>query len=264
MKVLFFGDIVGKIGRKAIKQVLPAWRKKYAPDFIIASGDNLAHGISVTKSTAAEMLEAGVQVMTNGDHAFDKEEASEVVEQYPNVIRPANFPPGLPGTGDFLAVDSGKSLLVVNLVGRVFLRQNFDCPFRKLDEILKKYSEEKPMAVLVDFHAEATSEKMAMGFYADGRVSAVLGTHTHIGTADAKILPKGTAFISDVGMVGAIDSVIGAEKEAVLEALLNQTKFRYEPVESGVCQINAVLLEIDEKTNKTNSIKRLDEEIFIE
>lgn len=144
------------------------------------------------------------------------------------------------------------------------MKQNYDCPFRKLDEILKKYADKKPGGILVDMHAEASSEKIALGFYADGRVSAVVGTHTHVPTADAKILPKGTAFVGDVGMVGAVDSVIGDDKQAIINAFLNQSKLRIEPVEEGVCQVNAVLLEIDEKTGKAKNIKRIDEEAYID
>lgn len=261
MKVIFIGDLVGKIARQALKQILPEWRKKYAPDFVVANGENMAHGIGMTNKTVDEVLAAGVDVITSGDHAFDKAEEENVFAGHTNVLRPANWPPGVPGQGAFLAVNNKKSLLVVNLIGRVFLRQNFDCPFRKLDEIL---DEHKPTAVLIDFHAEATSEKNVLGFYADGRVSAVVGTHTHVGTTDAKILPQGTAFVTDVGMVGAVNSVIGDEKESVLDSILHQTKFKLEPVESGPCQIGAVLIEIDEKTNKAKSIKRIDEELYIE
>lgn len=271
MTIIFIGDLVGKIARKALKEVVPAWRKKYKPDFVIANGENMAHGLGMTKKTVDEVLAAGVDVITSGDHAFDKEEEENIFEIKPNLLRPANFPPGVPGQGEFLAVDSQKSLLVINLIGRVFMKQNYDCPFRKLDEILKKYpafakaaaGKRKPQAILVDMHAEATSEKTALGFYADGRVAAVLGTHTHIPTADAKILPKGTAFVGDVGMVGALDSVIGDDKQAIIKAFLDQSKLKIEPVEEGVCQINAVILEIDEKTGKAKNIKRLDEEVYI-
>lgn len=271
MKIIFIGDLVGKIARKALKEVVPAWRKKYKPDFVIANGENVAHGLGMTKSTLNEVLAAGVDVVTSGDHAFDKEEEENIFETKPNVLRPANFPPQVVGHGEFLAVDSQKSLLVINLIGRVFMKQNYDCPFRKLDEILKKYSafaeatadRPKPLAILVDMHAEASSEKTALGFYADGRVSAVVGTHTHVPTADAKILPKGTAFVGDVGMVGAVDSVIGDDKQAIINAFLNQSKLKIEPVEEGVCQVSAVFLEIDEKTGKVKNIKRIDEEVYI-
>ena len=261
MKVIFIGDLVGKIARQALKEILPEWRKKYAPDFVVVNGENMAHGIGMTNKTVDEVLAAGVDVITSGDHAFDKAEEDNVFAGHPNVLRPANWPPGVPGQGVFLAVNKQKSLLVVNLIGRVFLRQHFDCPFRKLDEIL---GEQKSTPILIDFHAEATSEKNVMGLYADGRVSAVLGTHTHIGTVDTKVLPQGTAFVTDAGMVGAVNSVIGDEKESVLDSILHQTKFKLEPVESGACQIGAVLIEIDEETNKAKSIKRIDEEIYIE
>jgi metallophosphoesterase (TIGR00282 family) len=263
MTIIFLGDLVGKISRKALKQVLPLWREKYQPDFVLANGENLAHGLGLTKSTLKEILDAGVDIITTGDHAFDKEEAEEIFKTMPNVLRPANFPPGLPGSGEFLAVDNQKSLLVINLIGRVFLRQCFDCPFRKLDEILEKYQKNKPEAIVVDFHAEATSEKSALGWYANGRVSAVLGTHTHVGTVDTKILDKGTAFVSDVGMVGAVDSIIGAAKETVIKSLLYQTKFKLEPVENGECLVEGVLLEI-EKTGRAQKIERIDKKIFIE
>lgn len=264
MKVIFIGDLVGKMSRKALKEILPLWREKYAPDFVVANGENLAHGLGISQSTFNEVLAAGVDVVTTGDHAFDKEDAEVLFSNNKNLIRPANFPPGAAGQGEFLAVIGQKNLLVINLIGRVFMKQAYDCPFRKLDEILKKYEEKKPQAIIVDFHGEATSEKAALGFYADGRVSAVLGTHTHVATTDAKILPKSTAFVSDVGMVGARDSVIGDRKEEIISAMLNQTRLKIEPVEEGVCVINAVLIEIDENTGLSKNIKRIDEEIYID
>jgi len=208
-KILFFGDIVGKIGRKAIKKVIGDYKKKYSPDFIIANAENLAHGTGATESTLNEMLEAGINFFTSGNHIWKKKEIISVFEEKRiPLIRPANYPEGAPGQGYQLVEVGTKKLLVVNLLGRVFMKEDMDCPFRKIDEILKKYSKENLSGIFVDFHAEVTSENVAFGFYVDGRVSAVVGTHTHIPTADNKILPQGTAYVTDVGMVGARDSVL--------------------------------------------------------
>lgn len=261
IKILFFGDVVGKIGRHGLKKILPTLKKKYKPDLVIANGENLAHGLGVTKKILIEIKGAGVDFLTSGNHIWKKKEIEEIFkdpEWQDFVIRPANWPEGVPGEGAKLLKVGKFFVLVINLMGRVFIGQDLDCPFRKLDEILAQYKGKKINAILVDIHGEATSEKVAMGWYADGRVSAVLGTHTHVGTADAKILPQGTAHITDAGMVGAKDSVIGMRKEQPLAGFLTQLPQAFEPPEKGEVIINAVYLEIDPKTKKAKKIQRVD------
>jgi 2',3'-cyclic-nucleotide 2'-phosphodiesterase len=255
MRVLFFGDIVGRPGRQAIKEITPKWRKQYQPDLIIANGENSAHGKGITKDCLDEILGAGVDLVTLGDHTWSQKQVVPLLanKKLP-LIRPANFPPGLPGQGYRLFEAGVKKVLVINLIGRVFMRLNYDCPFRKADEILKNEAEQADV-IIVDWHAEATAEKICLGWYLDGRVSAVLGTHTHIPTADNRILTQGTAYISDVGMVGPANSSLGAKKEAAIENFLKQKKFEYE-IASGPVEVNAVLIDIDGK-NKAKKIQRI-------
>ena len=266
LKVLMFGDICGKIGRKAITKILPELKTKHSPDLTIANVENLAHGTGTTSKTLNEMISAGVDFFTSGDHAFDKKEIYEIFENPDSpLIRPANFPDevGVPGKGEKLFEISTKKVLVINLVGRVFMKRQYDCPFKLADKILKKYENEDLAAIIVDFHAEATSEKIAMGIYLDGRVSAVLGTHTHIGTDDFKILPKKTAYVTDVGMVGAKNSVLGVDKKNILKNFLTQTPQVHEIPESGLCDVDAIYLEIDTKNGEAKKIKKIKKEVEI-
>ena len=264
MKILFFGDIVGKIGRQAIKKVLPEMIKDYQPDLVIANVENLAHGTGVTKGTLAEMAEAGIDFFTSGNHIFKKPEADELLTAKDSVLlRPANYPPTVPGHGFKLVEVGSRSILVVNIIGRVFMKEDFDCPFRAIDEILAEVKRKNLAGIIVDFHAEATSEKVAFGWYVDGRVSAVLGTHTHVPTADAKILPQGTAYISDVGMVGAADSVIGDQKEPIIKSFLIQTSHPLEIPEEGEVEVDAVLLELDPKSQKAVKLTRVDRKVEV-
>lgn len=261
--VLFIGDIVGKIGRQACKKLVPKLKKKYQIDLVIANAENAAHGNGITKKIYEELRSFGIDFMTLGDHAFDRSEVKEILTKRNSaLIRPANYPPENPGRGYAVIEVMTKKLLLVNLIGRVFMKMHFDCPFRSLDAILSKY-QHRISAIIVDFHAEATSEKSALFWYADGRVSAVLGTHTHIPTADGRISPKGTALVTDVGMVGAKNSVIGVKKENAIQSYLTQQKTLLEPVEEGECIFNAVLLKIDTKSKKTVFLQRLDREIEI-
>jgi metallophosphoesterase (TIGR00282 family) len=257
MKILFFGDIVGQPGRQAIKKIIPQWQKKYQPDFIIANGDNLAHGKGVTEKSLKEVLEAGVDLVTSGDHIWSKKEVIPLLEnkEMP-LIRPANFSDEAPGQGYHLIELRTKKILVINLIGRVFMKQQYDNPFKKADQILEDEAEEAN-AIIVDWHAEATAEKICLGWHLDGRVSAVLGTHTHIPTADNQILPQGTAYISDVGMVGPKNSSLGASKELSLEHFLKQMPFKYE-VADGPIEVNAVLVKVG-KNKKAEKIERLQE-----
>lgn len=264
-RILVFGDIFGKIGRRAIQTVLPEMRKRYKPTYIIANGENVSHGTGVTESSLKELLNAGVDCVTSGNHIFDKKEANQLLGDIENwrLLRPANYPPQVSGSGEFLLVDKKYSLLVINLMGRIFFRENFDCPFRALDVILSRYRDNRPNGIIVDFHSEASSEASAFGLYADGRVSVVAGTHTHVGTVDTRVLPKGTAYVTDIGMVGAVNSIIGAKQEPIIESFLTQVKPRIEPVETGLCRIGAILVSIEEKTGKAKKIQRVDEEVFI-
>lgn len=262
MRILFFGDIVGKIGRRAISEVLPEYKKEYRPDLIVANGENLAHGAGVTINTVEEVLQAGVDFLTGGNHIFRKPGYEDVFTQLANkIIRPANYPPGVPGRGYATLKIKNQRVCLINLNGRVFFRESFDDPFRKFDKIKKLLKIAKTDIVLVDFHAEATSEKNAFACYVDGQVAAVLGTHTHVPTADLKILPQGTALVTDVGMVGARDSVIGVEKDGPLAMFLTQLPVKFERTDEGWAQVNAVLLET--KGSQVKKIIRADKEILV-
>lgn len=266
MKIIFIGDLYGKIGRRAVSEILPSWRKKYKPDFVIAQNENIAHGVGITEKTLKEVLDAGVDVMTGGNHTFKGEGAKLLERGDLPILRPANYPEDLPGSGERVveSKDGKYRLLVINLIGRVFFHENFEDPFRTADAILKRHKNKEYAGVFVDFHSEATSEQNALAFYLDGRVSALVGTHTHIGTVDTRVLPGGMAHVTDVGAVAAVDSVIGEKKENIIQSFLTQQPFKHEPVETGLCNIGAVLIDIDEKNQKARSIKRIDEQLIIE
>lgn len=264
MKILFFGDIVGKIGRKAAAKVLPELKAGFRPDLVLANGENLAHGKGANEKVIKEVLEAGIDFLTSGNHIWAEKKVIPILEEGKlPLIRPANYPPEVPGAGEKIIEVGGIKVLIINLMGRVFIKEDLDCPFRKIDEILEKYKKEKLAAIIVDFHAEATSEKQAFGWYVDGRVSAVLGTHTHIGTSDSQILPQGTAYITDIGMVGAKESVLGVDKSIIQKKFLTQMPVLHEIPEEGVCMVNAILVEIDPKTKKAIKIERIDKEVTI-
>lgn len=248
-KILFFGDVVGRPGRKALNLVLPQLREKYKPNFVVVNVENLAHGKGVTMSTMSEISDLGIDAYTSGNHVFSKQALSaEVFQKYPNLIRPANYVGDFPGRGVVRLEKDGQGYLVINLNATVFFERQFtgeiSSPFTEFDTILA--AAKKPGdIVILDFHSEVTSEKKAMGYYVDGRASLVCGTHTHVPTADLRILPKGTAHISDVGMIGALNSVLGAKIEASL-ALFLGGKFSYEIEESNPIMVNAVYVEIQE------------------
>ncbi len=259
MKILFVGDIVGSPGRKAVAELIPKIVKKEKIEFVIANGENAAGGSGVTPKIAKELLDSGIDAITSGDHIWKRREIVEVLDEYPNILRPANYPPGVPGLGaNAVKTRGGDSVGIINLVGRVFM-EAVECPFRQakdeIDQIQKGTN-----IIIVDFHAEATSEKIAMGWYLDGLVSAVLGTHTHVQTADEKILPQGTAYITDVGMTGPHDSVIGRKKEQILTRFITHLPTRFEMAEEDV-QLNGVILDIDEGSGKAKSIKRIQERL---
>lgn len=258
MTILMFGDIIGKPGRQALAKILPELRKKYDPDLVIANAENLAHGYGITQKTVNHILSLGVDVLTSGNHVFDKKEGLNLLAniKYP-ILRPANYPPHLPGRGDQIFEVRTKKVLVINLIGRVFFQFDYDCPFRCAEQILKKYKDEKLDAVIVDFHAEATSENVALGYWLDGQVSAVLGTHSHVPTCDFKILSKGTAYVTDIGMVGTKNSIIGDKKESVIKRFLDQISTKLEIEEEGPIEVNAVVVEIDDQTGKAKKIKKI-------
>ncbi len=248
------GDVIGKPGRRAVQELLPGLRSEYELDLVIANGENSAGGLGITLDTAQELLDCGVNVITTGNHVWAKKEIIPYLDGQLPILRPLNFPPGAPGRGFLLTADA----LIVNLVGRVFVGE-YDCPFRAMDCLL---SQAEADIIIVDFHAEATSEKAAMGKYLDGRVSAVLGTHTHVGTVDASILPGGTAYVTDVGMVGPMDSVIGDDAESVIHSFLTRMPHRLS-VGKGRAVFDAVLVEVDEASGKAVAIQRVRREVGV-
>ncbi len=263
-RVLMFGDVVAKVGRKALAAVLPLLKKQYAPDLTIANAENIAHGIGATERTINEAKAAGVDFFTSGNHIWSKKEALDIMNApEPVLIRPANFPPQSPGMGWRTIHVHDVPALIINLQGRVFMDQDLDCPFRMLDAILEK--EKNAKIILVDFHAEATSEKVALGYYADGRISAFVGTHTHIPTADARILPKGTAYVTDLGMTGLRDSAIGANLASVTEMFLTQRGHpeMHDTPEEGIVIVNAIVADIDPASGKAYTIERIQREVTV-
>lgn len=257
MKILFVGDIVGRPGRRALAEALPDLIREEKPDAVIVNGENAAGGNGLTPDIYREFVGMGVDGVTLGNHTWDKREILEIVDSEPTIARPANYPPGTPGRG-FAWIQVGRErLLLVNLMGRVFSPVNLDDPFRTAETIIEGEGA-KADAILVDIHAEATSEKRALGLHLDGKVTAVLGTHTHVMTADLEILPGGTAFMTDVGMTGPKDSVIGVKKELVIEKFLTQRPVRFETA-SGPWQLNAVLLTTQGMRTKEVKAIRVEE-----
>jgi len=250
------GDIVGKPGREAVRIILPGLKEKYALDLVIANAENVAGGVGVTPRTAEELFDYGIDVLTSGNHVWDRKEIYGYIETCDLLLRPNNYPPGTPGSGvAVINLGDRVKVLIANLMGRVYM-STLDCPFRQADELCSTYRD-LPIKIL-DFHAEITSEKVAMGWHLDGRATAVLCTHTHVPTADAKILPQGTAYVTDVGMVGPYHSVLGLEPEVVTTRFLTQMPSR-SVVAKGPVWFNSVVLEIDEETGRAKSIFRHDE-----
>jgi metallophosphoesterase (TIGR00282 family) len=250
MLILAIGDVVGKPGRQAIHDLVPDLRKEYGIDLVIANGENAAGGFGLTVATAQELIDDGVDVITSGNHIWAQKEIIPYLEEDVPVLRPLNYPPGVPGRGYLRK----KNVLVVNLIGRTFMT-NYDCPFRTMDKLLEELSP-KPKVIVVDFHAEATSEKVALGRYLDGRVSAVLGTHTHVGTIDTRILPGGTAYVTDIGMTGPDDSVIGDDADAVIRRFLTMLPHHLS-VGKGRPVFTAIMVEVDEKSGRAINIERI-------
>lgn len=260
MKTLFIGDIVGSPGREAVKKLLPELKEEYRLDFTIANAENASGGSGITLKVAEELFAAGVDVLTSGDHIWKKREIFEFIDQQPRILRPLNFPPGVPGEGcGVFKTKKGVKIGVINVNGRVFM-EALECPFRLSMSACENLAKETKIIIL-DMHAEATSEKVALGWFLEGRASAVLGTHTHIQTADEKILPKGTAYITDVGMTGPYQSVIGRRVEDVLQRFLTAVPVRFEVADENI-QLHGAVVEVDEDTGKAKSIVRVQKKLI--
>ncbi|MHB8154917.1 MAG: TIGR00282 family metallophosphoesterase [Candidatus Omnitrophota bacterium] len=259
MKILFIGDIVGSPGREAIKALVVPLKQELGIDFVIANAENASGGSGITSKVAAELFASGVDVLTSGDHIWKKPEIFELINQEERILRPLNFPSGAPGRGaNVFKARNGTKVGVININGRVFM-EALECPFKAALKAASELAAETKI-IIVDIHAEATSEKIALGWYLDGKVSAIFGTHTHIQTADEKILPQGTAYITDVGMTGPYDSVIGRRVEDVLTRFLSSIPVRFQVAEGNI-QLHGALVEIDEATGKARSILRIQKKI---
>ncbi|MFH0917946.1 MAG: TIGR00282 family metallophosphoesterase [Candidatus Omnitrophota bacterium] len=259
MKILFIGDIVGAPGREAIKKLVGPLKQELGIDFVIANAENASGGSGITSRVATELFASEVDVLTSGDHIWKKAEIFELINQEERILRPLNFPSGAPGRGASVFMSkNGIKVGVININGRVFM-EALDCPFKAALKAAEELAAETKI-IIVDIHAEATSEKIALGWYLDGKVSAIFGTHTHIQTADEKILPQGTAYITDVGMTGPYDSVIGRRVEDVLTRFLSSIPMRFQVAEGNI-QLHGALVEIDEATGKARSILRIQKKI---
>jgi metallophosphoesterase (TIGR00282 family) len=257
MNILFVGDIFGNPGRAAVKKLLPEARSRHEVDLVIANCENAVGGKGITERHAQELFAAGCDVLTGGNHIFAQKESYEYIDREERLVRPLNYPPGAPGRGYVLHHSaSGPLIGIINACGRTFMPAHYDDPFRAVDAAVEELRVQTPL-ILLDFHAETTSEKMAMGWYLDGRVTAVLGTHTHVPTADERILHHGTAYITDVGMTGPYDSVIGDDKDIIIEAILTQRLKRFEVAQANEVSLCAVLISANPETGAANTIQRL-------
>ena len=262
MKILFFGDIMGQAGRKAMTLMVPKWSKEHSPDLVAANVENLAHGKSVTKRTLDDIKQSGVTIFTSGNHIFKKRDVYELLENE-DIVIPANYPPQVSGKRYLVKEIGAFRVFITNIMGRVFIKEDFDCPFRAIDEMITKAKEENADVILVDFHAEATSERMAFLYHTYDRISAIIGTHTHIATQDFGVY-SGCGYVSDVGMVGGYPSVIGVERENVIKEFITQTPQKFEMADTKWAEVNAVLLDIDGQTKRTNKIEKLRQFVDLE
>jgi hypothetical protein len=253
VRVLFIGDVVGSLGRQTVTDYLPRLKKAYRPQVTILNGENAAAGRGITEKIYKKFLQDGVDVVTLGNHSWDNREIFEFIDSAKKMVRPANFPEGVPGQGMVFVKVNAIELAVINLQARTFM-VDIDDPFKEVDRLVTEARKRTPF-IFVDFHGETTSEKQAMGWFLDGRVSAVVGTHTHVQTNDARILPQGTAFLSDVGMTGPYDGILGMKKEPIIEKFMTALPKRFEVVESGRSILSACIIEIDEQTGKAKSIQ---------
>ncbi|MFH1640530.1 MAG: TIGR00282 family metallophosphoesterase [Candidatus Omnitrophota bacterium] len=261
MNILFIGDIVGAPGRQAINELLPGLKKEFGLSFVVANAENASGGSGITPKVAKELFDSGLDVLTSGDHIWKKREIFEIIKEEKRILRPINFPPGVPGRGaEVFRTKDGFKVGIVNVQGRVFM-EALECPFKTTRQAIETLSKETKI-IIVDIHAEATSEKVALGWYLDDKASAVLGTHTHIQTADEKILPGGCAYITDVGMTGPMDSVIGRRIEDVLERFITSVPTRFEVAQENI-QLQGVVLDIDELTGKARSIVRIQRKLNV-
>lgn len=259
MKILFIGDIVGSPGRRAVKELVPKIKKAKKVDLVLANGENSAGGSGLTPRLAEELFGYGIEAMTSGDHIWKRREIIEVLDGDNRILRPLNYPEGAPGVGaTIIKTTKNVPVGVINALGRTFM-EPVECPFRKTKEKCDEFRKETPI-IIVDIHAEATSEKIALGWYLDGLVSAVVGTHTHVQTADERILPKKTAYITDLGMTGPHDSVIGRKVEQILTRFITQLPTRFEMAEENI-QLQGAIVDIDEKTGQARSIERVREKL---
>ena len=254
MRTLLVGDVVGKPGRRALEAVLPDLRREEDIDLVVVNGENAAGGFGLTQETADAILDAGADVITSGNHIWDQREIIPFMDGELPILRPANYPTSAPGRG-MLRIGPAA---VINLQGRVFMPEGTDSPWTVVEQLLIELADDPPKVTLVDFHTEATSEQNAMGWFLDGRVSAVVGTHTHVATADARILPKGTAYVTDLGMTGPVNSIIGSSPQDVLTRFLTALPRRLNVAEGGPMQFNSVLIDIDDLTGLATSIRRVD------
>lgn len=253
MRVLFIGDVVGSMGREMITEYLPRLKKKFRPQVTIVNGENAAAGRGITEKIYKKFLQDGVDVVTMGNHTWDNRDIFEFIDQAKKMVRPANFPDGTPGQGIVFVKVNHLELAVINMQARSFM-VDLDDPFRKMNELIEEARKRTPI-IFVDFHGETTSEKQAMGWFLDGKVSAVVGTHTHVQTNDARILPQGTAYLTDVGMTGPYDGILGMRREPVIEKFLTALPKRFEVVENGRGLLSGCLLEIDDVTGKAKTIE---------
>ncbi|MGE5058093.1 MAG: TIGR00282 family metallophosphoesterase [Betaproteobacteria bacterium] len=255
MRILILGDVVGRPARRAMRDILPELIEREKADLVIANAENAAGGMGVDIKSAKELFSAGVHVLTSGNHIWKKKEIYPFLDEHETLIRPANFPAGAPGRGWCFWRHNELRAVIINLQGRVFMPNHVEDPFRCVDELLQNHGRLSPV-IIVDMHGEATSEKTAMGWYLDGRASVVYGTHTHVPTADERILPHGTAYITDVGMCGPLDSVIGMEREVVIQGFLTQLPRQFEVAKDNVA-LQGIVADIDEKTGRAREIRRL-------
>jgi len=259
-RVMAFGDIVGESGRKAFFSYITKAKQKMNPDLVIINGENVAHGFGITRAIMQQLFEHGVDVITTGNHVWQKKEVFDFIDQVPSLLRPINYPLNTPGHGVFIFERNGVKAAVINAMGRIFM-EPIDCPFHRVEDEVSKLKNQGIQIILVDFHAEATSEKQIFGWYFDGKISAVWGTHTHIQTSDERILPKKTAYITDIGMCGSINSVIGMKIEESYRRVIQHLPVKFSPEESGMIEIQGIIIDINKSNGEAVLISRIKETI---